>query len=75
MQRKMPAEVADPMTLVVPITSDKGLCGAVNSSIVRDLKKMAPEWNRSKTQIFSIGEKGSLGLLRPFPDLMKTSIS
>merc|ERR1711998_114251 len=28
MQRKMPAEVTDPKTLLVPITSDKGLCGA-----------------------------------------------
>ena len=40
MQRKMPAEVADPRQLVVPITSDKGLCGAINSAIVREVKKM-----------------------------------
>jgi F-type H+-transporting ATPase subunit gamma len=59
----------------VPITSDKGLCGAVNSTIVREIKKMAPTLNRSKTQIFSIGEKGSVGFTRPFPDMLKTSIS
>ena len=36
---------------------------------------MAKEVNRSKTQIFSIGAKGSGGMARPFPDMLKTSIS
>lgn len=75
MQRKMPQEPTDPSILLVPITSDKGLCGAVNSTIVREIKKMAPNLNRQKTQIFSIGEKGSVGFVRPFPDMLKTSIS
>ena len=35
MQRKAPMEVANPRVLLVPVTSDKGLCGGVNSSIVR----------------------------------------
>lgn len=39
LQRKMPAEVQEPTQIFVPITSDKGLCGAINSSIVRDIKK------------------------------------
>jgi len=38
MQRKMPGDVADPVTVMVPITSDKGLCGAVNSSVVKSIK-------------------------------------
>ena len=77
MQRKMPADHSDPAIIIVPITSDKGLCGAVNSSIVRQVKKFFAEGNatRSKCQIFCIGEKGSGGLTRPFPDLLKTSIS
>ena len=77
MQRKMPGEVSEPTTVLVPITSDKGLCGAVNSSIVREVKKYVDGGHciRSKTAIFSIGEKGSGGLTRPFPDLLKTSIS
>jgi F-type H+-transporting ATPase subunit gamma len=51
MQRKMPGEVAEPSVVVVPITSDKGLCGAVNSSIVRNVKKLVDEGHvtRSKT--------------------------
>ena len=77
MQRKMSGEVSDPAIVLVPITSDKGLCGAVNTSIVRELKKMIIEEgiNRSKSSIFSIGDKGSVGMVRPFPDMLKYSIS
>lgn len=75
MQRKMGQDPSDPASVIIPITSDKGLCGAVNSTIVREVKKLAPEINRSKTQIFSIGDKGSSGFVRPFPDMLKTSIS
>ena len=75
MQKKMPNESSDPNIVLVPITSDKGLCGAVNSSIVRDVKKYVKGMNRSKVQIFSIGDKGSVGMVRPFPDMLKYSIS
>jgi len=75
MQRKMGTEPNDPAVVLVPITSDKGLCGAVNSTIVRDVKRLVPELNRAKTQIFSIGEKGSVGFVRPFPDILRTSIT
>jgi F0F1-type ATP synthase gamma subunit len=40
MQRKMPADPIDAATVFVPITSDKGLCGGVNSACVREIKKM-----------------------------------
>ena len=40
MQRKMTGDASDPAVVLVPITSDKGLCGAVNTSIVREIKKM-----------------------------------
>jgi F-type H+-transporting ATPase subunit gamma len=61
---------------LIPITSDKGLCGAVNSSVVRSMKKYVnSSASRSKLQIFSIGDKGSTAMVRPFPDLLKTSIS
>jgi F-type H+-transporting ATPase subunit gamma len=67
----MPSEPLEPSIVLVPISSDKGLCGAVNSTIVREIKKIvkhAPQ--RNKIKIFSIGYKGSTGLLRPFPDLL-----
>lgn len=44
----MPGDIAEPNMVYVPITSDKGLCGAVNSSIVRDVKKSVQGKNRSK---------------------------
>lgn len=75
MQRKMPAEPSEPSITYVPISSDKGLCGAVNSGIVREVKKMVVGQNRSRLQIFSIGDKGTTGLARPFPDMLKTAIT
>lgn len=48
MQRKMPAEPSEPAVCFVPITSDKGLCGAVNTGIVREVKKAVAEENRAK---------------------------
>jgi ATP synthase F1 gamma subunit len=76
MQRKMTAEAAEPVTVYVPITSDKGLCGAVNSTVVRNVKKiMAGVTNRPKHKIFSIGDKGSSGFVRPFPDIFKEAIT
>ena len=75
LQRKMPAEVAEPNILLIPITSDKGLCGAVMSSIIRETKKTVNNMNRAKVAIFPIGEKGSAGLTRPYPDIMRQSIT
>ena len=72
----MPAEPVECATVIVPITSDKGLCGAVNSTVVRQVKNLVKESNaRSKMQIFSVGDKGSVAMVRPFPDLLKVSIS
>lgn len=76
MQRKMPADPIDAATVFVPITSDKGLCGGVNSACVREIKKMMVGiTNRQRYKIFSIGDKGSVGFMRPFPDMLKTSIT
>lgn len=61
-------------TLLVPITSDKGLCGGLNSSVVREVKAMVAE-NRSLYKIFCIGDKGTVALIRPCHDLLFKSIS
>jgi len=76
LQRKAPlADVHDASEFLVPLSSDKGLCGGINSSIVRELKIYVKEKNRAKVRILPIGEKGSAGMIRPFPDLIKNSIS
>ncbi len=76
MQRKAPiGGTAEEKELIVPLTSDRGLCGAINSSIVRDLKADISKKNRSRVALLPVGEKGTAGLLRPFPDLVKLAIT
>ena len=65
----------DVSEFLVPLTSDKGLCGGTNSNIVRELKSYVKDKNRSKIRILPVGEKGSMAMIRPFPDLIKNSIS
>lgn len=65
MQRKMPNETDKPKELLVPITSDKGLCGSVNSGITRFLRDyIGHDFDRFK--IFVLGEKGANGMRRPY---------
>lgn len=76
MQRKTQALGSGNKTLIVPITSDRGLCGGINSGIVREVKyRISHAPNRNNFQIFCIGEKGTSAFMRPFPDLLKNSIS
>jgi len=55
--------------LLVPITSDRGLCGGVNSSIIREIKAMVKA-DRSAYKIFVVGDKGSVALSRTVGDLV-----
>lgn len=61
-------------TLLVPVTSDKGLCGSINTIIIREVKKMVKA-NREGIKLLVIGEKGTTGLIRPCPDVLVQSIS
>lgn len=66
MQRKTQGlTVGGGKTMIVAITSDRGLCGAINSGLIRDIKsRLGPTVNRNIYSIFSIGEKGTSALLR-----------
>ena len=76
MQRRAPDMPADPRELLVPITSDRGLCGAINSGIFRYTRDYVNgKADRSKMKIFSIGDKGATAMKRPFPDLLKVGLS
>lgn len=76
LQRKASSgDIHDASELLIPLTSDRGLCGGINSNIVRELKSYAKDKNRSKLRIMPVGEKGSMAMIRPFPDLIKSSIS
>lgn len=61
-------------TLVVAITSDRGLCGGVNSAVVRETKAMiakAPE--NVKHTLMLVGDKGRDGIARAHGDLIAVS--
>jgi F-type H+-transporting ATPase subunit gamma len=72
--QKKRAAPAVKKTMLVPITSDKGLCGGTNSNIVREVKHMVKE-NRSAYKVFVVGDKGSIALSRPLPDVMEYAIT
>jgi F-type H+-transporting ATPase subunit gamma len=77
MQRKTQGlVVGGGKTLIVPITSDRGLCGGINSGLVREIKyKITHSPNRANFSILTIGEKGTSAMSRPFPELIRASIS
>ena len=75
LQRKAPEVPSHPKILLVPLTSDKGLCGGTNSGIVRNLREFVNHHARTKLSLFAIGDKGVAGLNRNMPDLMRVAIS
>mgnify|MGYP000844134583 CR=1 FL=1 len=79
MQRRiadMTSQQAEPRELIVPLSSDKGLCGGINSGIMKDVRSYVESRpNRSKCSIFSIGDKGTIAITRPMPDLLKVGVS
>jgi len=55
--------------LTVAITSDRGLCGGVNSSIVKAIKAMlADVKGKQEVEIVLLGDKGRDGLARAYAD-------
>jgi len=75
MQKMAPEAPQNPRTLMVPITSDKGLCGGTNSGIIRTVRDFANHSDRSRLALFAVGDKGVAGLNRNMPDLMKVAVS
>lgn len=45
--------------LVVAITSNRGLCGAFNSNIIKEAKSRAEFYNGKQVDVFAIGKKGN----------------
>lgn len=71
-------------TLVVAITSDRGLCGGVNSAVVRETKAMIAEAaDDVQHTLMLIGDKGRDGITRAhggliavsFKDVFKTPVT
>lgn len=76
LQRKAPTQdIHDASEFIVPLSSDRGLCGGINSGIVREIKGYLKDKNRAKFRLLPVGDKATIALMRPFPDIMKSSIS
>jgi F-type H+-transporting ATPase subunit gamma len=56
LQKRKPV-VSIKKTLMVPITSDRGLCGSVNTNVVREVRTTVRA-DRSAYKLFVVGEKG-----------------
>lgn len=63
--------------LIVPITSDKGLCGGVNSFITRGVKDCVKKLKDQgkDADIALIGDKGRGQLRRSLPEALKVSVT
>lgn len=72
--KKRPLEPSTKPTLLLPITTDRGLCGGINSNLIRELRQVVGH-DRRKYSIICIGEKGAQALARPFADILKESIN
>jgi len=75
MMRKSGEMPADPKELLVPLSSDRGLCGGINSGIFRHLRAYLANKDHSKVKIFALGDKGAAAMKRPFPDMLTMGIS
>ena len=57
----------DDKVLIVAITSNRGLCGAFNSSIIKEVKQIAAEkYSGKKVRVLTIGKKGNDILKKSF---------
>ncbi|HCC25446.1 MAG TPA: F0F1 ATP synthase subunit gamma [Holosporales bacterium] len=65
----------DSIHLILVATSDRGLCGPFNSSLVRQTRKLVESLrgNGKSVQICTIGRKGKDMLVREYGDLMVKS--
>ena len=55
----LPREKGEKRILVVAITSDRGLCGAFNSTIVKHTLSLLEKYEGKKVEILTIGKKGN----------------
>ncbi|KFD57521.1 hypothetical protein M514_01624, partial [Trichuris suis] len=61
--------------LMVVISSDRGLCGAVHSGLAKMVKQDIKELENLNVRLVCIGDKSKIILARAFPDKMLMSVS
>jgi F-type H+-transporting ATPase subunit gamma len=62
----VPASTNDMKQVFVPMTSDRGLCGSANSSIIRFVDKTAKVFPRDNLTMYCIGDKSRIGISRNY---------
>ncbi len=71
--KPLEAEGETPKELVIAITSDKGLCGAIHSQLAKAVRRHLAE--APQADVVTIGDKIKTQLLRSNPDNLKFSIN
>lgn len=65
-----------PKAVNVAVTSDRGLCGGLNSNITKQMRQLLAMYKgESSTELVTIGDKGRAQLQRLAPDQIKLSIA
>ena len=70
MQRKSVVESGESKELIVPVTSDRGLCGSINSGVIRELRSYLQGRDHKNIGLFVIGDKGTAACVRPFRHIL-----
>jgi F-type H+-transporting ATPase subunit gamma len=70
----IPAGVEAEKTMVVPISSDKGLCGGINTTVVKYSKVVSGLSEEGETSMTIIGEKARGQLSKAYADSVKNVI-
>ena len=68
------AGVETEKTMVVPISSDKGLCGGINSTVVKYSKVLTGLSEEGETSMTIVGEKARGQLSKLYADSLKNVI-
>eukprot|EP00345_Euplotes_harpa_P004435 CAMPEP_0168325742 /NCGR_PEP_ID=MMETSP0213-20121227/4871_1 /TAXON_ID=151035 /ORGANISM="Euplotes harpa, Strain FSP1.4" /LENGTH=298 /DNA_ID=CAMNT_0008328289 /DNA_START=8 /DNA_END=904 /DNA_ORIENTATION=- len=74
MQRKMPSEPDKPKELLVPITTDKGLCGAINSGLLRFMRDYMGH-DQERFSILCIGDKGANAMRKQYEKIFHEAVT
>ncbi|KAL6946407.1 atp3 gamma subunit of the F1 sector of mitochondrial F1F0 ATP synthase [Hanseniaspora osmophila] len=68
------AATGKPVSLIVAITSDKGLCGSIHSQLAKTIRNKLNAMDQetlANTELVTIGDKIKVQLTRMFPDNIK----
>ena len=61
--------------LLVPISGDRGLCGAFNSSILRETVRRMEEYSEYNVSLYPVGRKSNEFLSKRYPNIQGSKIN